>query len=165
MDDDLCAALCQLDKAIDASMFLTLGGVALTLAVFLYTTATQLEDRHQSAPMQGFQVTPEARHSLEQLKMGLGKVLLAWWLCVIGVAYALTVDLSIVAPLIKQEDFAAHVGLLMDFQTAALANQLDAIASSTLLVLILAILSYGSWLIFPELRYILSMRSSRKGQH
>ena len=159
MNEDACAALCQLDKAIDASMFLTLGGVALTLAVFLYTTVAQIEDRHQNAGP-GLNVSNEARHALEQLKMGLGKVLLAWWLCVVGVAYSLTVDLSIIPPLIKHEDFAAHINLLTDFSSAALANKLDTIASSTLLVLVLTILSYGSWLIFPRMRYILSLRAT-----
>ncbi|QID18408.1 hypothetical protein G3580_12650 [Nitrogeniibacter mangrovi] len=155
MTEDLCTALCQLDNSLDASLFLTVGGVALTLAVFLYTTVAQIEDRHTNLS-DDYAIKPAARHRLAQLKLGLRKILYAWWLSVLGVVYSLSFDLSTAVPLVKPSDVAAHLDLLAQFRQAALPVEIDTLSSTALLAVVLGMLSYGAWLIFPDMRDVLA---------
>jgi hypothetical protein len=81
------------------------------------------------------------------MKMALTNLLRAWWWCVAGILYSLSVDLSIVAHLIKDTSLTSHVHLLREFLEAALPQQIDTAVSGVLFAAPVCLVSYGMWLI------------------
>ena len=153
--ETVCTSLCEIDKAVEATTHLVVGGVALTLAVFLASTIEQHELMSAKAGAEGFERKETTRHSFAQKQLALGFILFAWWVSLAGFLLALGIDVPNVVKEVSKADLAAHAGVIDEFMRSDWITKIDISASLALPAISALAISFAVWLRFPDHRPIL----------
>lgn len=153
--ETVCTSLCEIDKAVEATTHLVVGGVALTLAVFLSSTIEQHELMSANAEAKGFEEKDATRHSFAQKQRALGFILFAWWVSLAGFLLALGIDVPNVVNEVSKADLAAHGNLINEFMRSDWITKIDVSTSLALPAISALAISFAVWLRFPDHRPIL----------
>lgn len=140
---------------LKATTHLVVGGVALTLAVFLSSTIEQHELMSAQAGAKGFEEKDATRHSFAQKQRALGFILFAWWVSLAGFLLALGIDVPNVVSEVSKADLAAHGNLVNEFIRSDWITKIDVGTSLVLPAVSSLAISFAVWLRFPDHRPIL----------